>query len=133
MTWTTFHRRAEVLREVMSVLDAAADAGTDVLLPMDMPGVADCFGDELALLGALQLRWHTRLAGRIEAELDSSPHDPEVALGSAWRATSRELPGIRAVLDHYSARPLDDEMARAMATAARKEDDLMGRAPFAAA
>jgi len=62
MTWTTFHRRGEVLRTVID----AADARRDGLLPMDVPGVPETFGDELSLLGALQLRWHTRLSGRLD-------------------------------------------------------------------
>ena len=33
---------------------------------MDVEGVGEAFADELDLLGALQLRWHTRLAGHIE-------------------------------------------------------------------
>ena len=38
------------------------------------------------LLGALQLRWHTRLAGRIERGLDQEPHDPAAAIAVARRA-----------------------------------------------
>ena len=100
MTWTSFHHRAEVLREVI----AAVDARRDGLLPMDVPGVARAFGDEQTLLGALQLRWHTRLAGRIESELDVAPHDPESAIAAARRQTAREMPGVRAVLDRYGER-----------------------------
>ena len=61
MTWSTFHRRGEVLRGVID----AADTRRDGLLPTDVPGVPETFDDELALLGALQLRWHTRLSGRL--------------------------------------------------------------------
>ena len=68
---------------------AAADARRDGLLPMDVDGVAETFADELDLLGALQLRWHTRLAGRIERELmrpaDATSSD---AVVTAWRATA---------------------------------------------
>ena len=100
MTWTTFHRREDVLREVILAVDARRDG----LLPMDVPGVAPAFGDELTLLGALQMRWHTRLAGRIERELDLTPHDPESAIAAARRQTAREMPGVRAVLDRYGER-----------------------------
>src|SRR5687768_17251284 len=58
-TWTSHHRRGEVLRRVME----AADERRDGVLPTDVDGVAETFGDSLDLLGALQLRWHTRLAG----------------------------------------------------------------------
>ncbi len=100
MTWTTFHRRGDLLREVIAAVDARADGR----LPMDLPGVRAAFGDEPTLLGALQLRWHTRLAGRIERELDLAPHDPESAIAAARRQTARELPGVRAVLDRYGER-----------------------------
>ena len=48
----------EILRDVI----ATADRRRDGRLPLDVAGVAETFGDELTLLGALQLRWHTRLA-----------------------------------------------------------------------
>ena len=121
MTWTSFHRRGEVLRAVV----AAADARLDGLLPLDVEGVTEAFGDELGLLGALQLRWHTRLAGRIERELMSQPLDLEGAVVAAWQATAGELPGVRAVLDRYRAAPTSEEMARAMATATAKEHELL--------
>jgi hypothetical protein len=121
MSWTSFHRRGDVLRAVL----AAADARRDGALPMDVAGVRETFGDELALLGALSLRWHTRLAGHIEHEVMAHPSDAEEAVLGAWRATAAELPGVRAVLDHHRAAPLDDAMADAMATATRKERVLL--------
>ncbi len=117
MTWTTFHRRGEVLRTVID----AADARRDGLLPMDLPGVPETFGDELTLLGALQLRWHTRLSGQLERALMHQPLDTDAAAVAAWRATADELPGLRMVLEHYRAEPLDDRMAAALATSAGKE------------
>ena len=83
------------------------------------------FRDELTLLGALTLRWHTRLAGRIERELSTQPMDLEGAVIDAWRATADELPGVLAILDHYRAEPLDDAMATAMTTSAGKEHVLL--------
>ena len=61
MTWKSHHRRGDVLREVIRT----ADERLDGRLPLDVDGVADTFGDELTLLGALQLRWHTLLAGHV--------------------------------------------------------------------
>jgi len=107
MTWDAFHHRGDVLRAV----DAEADARRDGTLPMDLPGVAETFGDESALVTALQLRWHTRLAGRIEREVDRAPHDPEAAVAAARRQTARELPGVRAVLDRYGERQCRPEDA----------------------
>ena len=107
MTWTTYHRREDAMRDVIAAVDARADGR----LPMDLPGVAETFGDDKALLGALQLGWHTALGGRIERELDRAPHDPEGAIAAARRQTARELPGVRAVLDRYGERPCRPENA----------------------
>ncbi|GAB6985818.1 hypothetical protein [Nocardioides pyridinolyticus] len=121
MTWTSFHSRGEILRDVI----AAADERRDGLLPLDVPGVADVFEDDLELLGALQLRWHTRLAGRIERELVNQPMDLESAVVAAWHATADELPGVLAILDHERAEPRDAATADAMATSAAKERILL--------
>ena len=117
MTWKSFHRRGEVLHTVI----ATADDRQDGILPMDVAGVAETFGDELALLGALQLRWHTRLAGRIERELMNQPMDLEQAVVTAWQRTRDELPGARLIVDHYRSEPTDPAMAVAMATPTPKE------------
>lgn len=121
MTWTSYRNRGEILRTVI----ATADARRDGLLPWDVEGVAESFGDELTLLGALQLRWHTRLAGRIERELMARPMAFEAAVVDAWRATAAELPGIRAIVDHHRAEPLDEQMAAAMDKATAKERILL--------
>ena len=92
---------------------------------MDLPGVAETFGDELALLGALQLRWHTRLAGRIERELLAEPMELEDAVVAAWHATADELPGVRAILDRERTDPSTPAIAEAMAKAAAKEHVLL--------
>ena len=123
MTWKSFHNRGEILRTVI----ATADDRQDGILPMDVAGVAETFGDELALLGALQLRWHTRLAGRIEHEIMRHPDEQEAAAQDAWQQTAGELPGVRAIIDHYTEHPLDETMARATRVAAAKEQALLGR------
>lgn len=117
MTWNSFHHRGEILRTVI----ATADARRDGILPTDVAGVTETFGDDLTLLGVLQLRWHTRLSGRIERELMYQPLDLEQAVIDAWQATAAELPGIRAILDHHRAEPHDEAMAEAMGKAAAKE------------
>ena len=121
MTWNAFHSRGEILRTVT----AAADERLDGRLPMDVDGVQEAFDDELDLLGALQLKWHTRLAGRIDRALMSQPLDLEAAVIGAWHATAQELPGVRLVLDHHREHPLDAAVADAMATAAAKEQIML--------
>ncbi|MCL8025622.1 hypothetical protein [Nocardioides bruguierae] len=121
----TSHRRGEILRAVI----AAADHRCDGLLPTDVPGVRaathPAFADDLDLLGALQLRWHARLAGRIEREQSagrSAGHRTLAdAVVAAWRATADEMPGVRLVLDRAATAPTDERTAAAFARARAKE------------
>ena len=121
MTWTSFHNRGEILRSVI----ATAGVRRDGILPMDVSGVAETFGDELTLLAALQLKWHTRLAGHIERELVTQPLDLQGAVEVAWRNAADELPGVRKILDHYRSQPTNAAMASAMAKATAKEHILL--------
>jgi hypothetical protein len=130
MTWKSFHNRGEILRTVI----ATANVRRDGVLPMDVAGVAETFGDELSLLATLQLRWHTRLAGHIERELMNQPLDLPRAVEVAWGAAADDLPGIRRILDRYRAEPVDGAMAEAMRKATVKEHMLLatmaGKASF---
>jgi hypothetical protein len=121
MTWDAFHRRGEVLRNVLE----HAERHRDGRLPMELAGVAETFGDETTLLGALQLRWHTRLAGAIERELMAQPMDLETGVITAWRTAAGELAGLRAVIEAYAAEPVSEEMARMLDKAQRKDWTLM--------
>jgi hypothetical protein len=121
MTWSPYHHRGDVLR----VVTETADARRDGLLPMDVVGVRETFGDEVTLLGALQLRWHTRLSGHLERALLEQPEDLDAAVVTAWHATADDLPGTRLVLDHYRAAPRDEAMAFMLATSAAKERVLL--------
>ena len=121
MTWTSFHRRGDVLRDVI----AAADERRDGNLPSDVAGVSASFADDLDLLAALQLKWHTRLAGRIEREQMSQPMDLRAAVVSAWQRTADELSGIRAILDEQRLRPADEATAEVMRKSAAKEHVLL--------
>jgi hypothetical protein len=121
MTWKAFHNRGEVLR---SVIATAAVRG-DGVLPMDVEGVTEKFRDELDLLSALQLKWHTRLAGHVERQLMTQPMDLQTRVMLGWKAAADELPGVRLILDNYTANPLDDAMASAVAKAAAKEHQFL--------
>lgn len=121
MTWTSHHRRADVLREVIRT----ADHRLDGRLPLDVEGVTDTFGDDLTLLGALTLRWHTRLAGHIERELADQPLDLENAVALAWLNAAEDMPGTRAVIDHHVAHPTSPDMARALSVATEKEHEML--------
>lgn len=117
MTWNAFHHRGETLRQAVAIADARADG----VLPMDVAGVTDCFDDELDLLSAMMLKWHTRLAGNIERALGEQPLDLEAAVIEAWVQTRRALPGVRAVIDRAAALPADTEIAKAVARAQQRE------------
>ncbi len=121
MSWTTFHRRGEVLR----TLTSTADARRDGVVPMDVAGVRETFGDELSVIAALQLRWHTCLSGHLGQALMHQPTDLDDAVVVAWHSTADELPGTRMVLDRYRAEPLDDAMAGVLCTSAAKEHLLL--------
>ena len=121
MTWLAFHRRADVLRAVT----AEADRRLDGILPADVAGVSATFRDDLDLLGALQLRWYTRLSGALERSHASQPTDLDAAVRDAWVRTAEELPGIRAVLDAHAETPSTAEMARALERATAKEQVLL--------
>lgn len=121
MTWTAHYRRGEVLRDVLDAVDARMDG----VLPMDVPGVAETFDHDLDLLGALQLRWHTTLAGTLERTMSDQPDDLEAAVLTSWQAAERALPGVRRVLDHYTEHPTSPEMARALDVTRRKGWALM--------
>jgi uncharacterized protein YhdP len=114
-------RRATVLRDVID----AANTRRDGRLPTDVAGVAETFPEPFDLLAALQLRWHTRLAGAVEAALADQPMDLEHAVLCAWRRTARDLVGVRLVLDRHAEQPLDDTTAAALARARRKDWTLL--------
>ncbi|WP_240641306.1 hypothetical protein [Nocardioides ferulae] len=113
--------RGDTLRRVIAVADQRCDGR----LPRDVPGVAETFEDQLSLVGALQLRWHTRLSGRIERELMAQPLDLEDAVVAAWRGAAAEMPGVRAILDRQRSQPGDRATAAAMARATIKERTML--------
>ncbi|GAA4811117.1 hypothetical protein ACFQ0K_03725 [Nocardioides caeni] len=121
MTWKAFHNRGEILRAVI----ATSAVRRDGRLPMDLTGVSETFDDELDLLAALTLKWHTRLSGHIERMLAHQPMDLDEAVAIAWSNTAHELPGVRLIIDHYRDHPADESMAIAMAAATFKERHLL--------
>lgn len=124
MTWTAHHHRDDVIREIVEV----ANSRRDGVLPREIPGVSAYFADDLALVGALQLKWHTRLNGHIErAQLDN-PFDLEAAVITGWQNAYAELGGVRLVLDGFVADPASPEMAHSLKVANAKDWSLMAAA-----
>jgi hypothetical protein len=117
MTWDAHATRDTVLREVMTLADTRRDGH----LPWHGTGAERVFDSPADLLGALQMRWHTRLSGAIERELTEQPWDLGRAVVHAWRGLSADMPGVRAVLDAHADEP-------AMQRARRKEWTLLATA-----
>ena len=117
MTWNAFHHRGDVLRDVV----AEAEARRDGVLPTELPGVTETFGDAHHLVAALQLRWHTRLAGSIERALLDRPDDLAAAVVSGWRDAATELAGVRRILDAQRAEPASPETGETLERAHRKD------------
>ena len=117
MSWTAFHSRGETLRAVVDT----ANARRDGILPMQEPGVAEHFTDEVDLVGALLLKWHARLSGNIERALVREPMNLEAAVAAAWRTTAEQMYGVRLVIDRCVEQPATPEMAAAMNRARERE------------
>ncbi|GAA3809720.1 hypothetical protein [Nocardioides panacisoli] len=117
MTWKAFHSRGETLRSVIHT----ASVRRDGILPMDVDGVSETFRDELDLLSALQLKWHTRLSGHVDRLMITQPMDLQNKVTLAWKNAAEELPGVRMILDHYRDEPTSEAMAQAMRVATAKE------------
>ncbi|GGO93431.1 hypothetical protein GCM10011584_32110 [Nocardioides phosphati] len=120
MNWEAFHRRGDVLQAVIK----EADVRRDGELPMYVAGVEQVFRDELDLLGALSLRWHTRLSGHTETIAKEQPLDLEQATIEAWRGAADEIPGVRLVLDKALAEG-DDEVVEILERSREKERELL--------
>lgn len=121
MTWDAFHRRGEILRDLIATAGARRDGTLPHRLADGTELYPDLFDDELDLVGALLLTWHARLSGNIERELARQPMDLEAAVVRAWARTADEGTGVRLVLDQHIAHPLDARMGRALARARHKE------------
>ncbi len=120
MNWETFHRRGDVLHAVIKESDARCDGE----LPMYVAGVEQVFSDELDLLAALSLKWHTNLQGTLEKVYNDQPLDFEAAVISAWRDLATELPGIRRVLDKALASD-EAEIVEVLQKSQAKERELL--------
>ncbi|HNN47760.1 MAG TPA: hypothetical protein PKM12_02260 [Marmoricola sp.] len=117
MTWNNFHRRGETLR----IVEEVANQRVDAVLPTDVPGVSEHFYDDLDLIAALVLRWHTRLAGNVDRALVSQPWDLPTAVEQAWANTAQEMAGVRLIIDQYTQHPTDEDMGRALLKAELRE------------
>ncbi len=117
MTWNSFNRRGETLR----IVEETANRRVDAQLPTDVPGVSEHFHDDLDLVAALTLRWHTRLAGHVDRAFVSQPWDLPGAVENAWAETAMEMPGVRMIIDQYTQHPTSEDMGQALLKADLRE------------
>jgi hypothetical protein len=102
MTWDAYHRREAAMRSAIAVIDRRRDGR----LPWpELDAARLAFDTPTDLLLALQMRWHTRLAGHVDRLLAEQPMDLRAAVIEAWRAATVDLPGVRAVLDAHDDEP----------------------------
>ena len=106
MTWTTYHRREDAMRDVIAAVDARADGR----LPMDLPGVAETFGDDRPCSALSSCAgtpaWPAGSSASSTGAARSRGRDRRRA-----PADRRELPGVRAVLDRHGERQRRPENA----------------------
>ena len=117
MTRNAFHDRAETLRAVLVLADERRDGA----VPMDAPGVAENFADEVDLVASLLLTWRARLCANVERELSHEPMDLPGAVAAAWRDTAEQMPGFRLIADACADRPAETVMARLVLGAQERE------------
>jgi hypothetical protein len=115
------HRRAEVLGAVIR----AANLRQDGALPLDVPGVEATFEDVDDLVGALLLRWHTRLAAELERAMFSEPLDLEAAVVHGWCAARDALPGVRRILDELTEQRISPQLSGKLRVTAHKDWAMM--------
>jgi len=133
MTWDAFHRREAVTQAAMELAEQRRDGA---LAWAELPEAEAAFGSQERLLQALQMRWHTRLAGAIEHELTKEPVDLEAGVVHAWRRCAARMPGLRALLDAHAgpaAGPDAGIDTGPLRTARRKEWMLLASASGVAA
>ncbi len=111
-----YRQRYRVLQASIEEMDRRCDGA----IPSRVPGLWEAFEDDVDLVGALQMRWYTRLSGRIEVQQLRLP-DHDQAVVSAWRLTQAELPGVRMVIDRLIESPTSPRMGLMLAKARRNE------------
>ncbi|WP_125224910.1 hypothetical protein [Mycolicibacter terrae] len=120
MTWNQFHQRMAFMADL---IDRAAEAPDSALhFNSNAPDIERLFGSEEGLLLALQQRWMTALA----AKLDQAHYDG-VPAELARAELAAQQPGLRALLDAAAARSV---RVRALQHREPRLEELFDGVPF---
>ncbi|MCL3818058.1 hypothetical protein [Aeromicrobium wangtongii] len=104
MTWDAYHRRKDVLRQMLAIADHQREITLGELLD-SVEGGRDAFPTEIDALFDLQMMWFQRLSGHMEQILSQGTESPDLVPVTAWVGTAAELPGARALLDAHRDEP----------------------------
>jgi hypothetical protein len=105
MTWDAYHRRKEVLREMLEVADRHPETITLTDLLDTVDGGREAFSNETELLFDIQMTWFQRLSGQLDRLVSESVDTPDIMAITAWVNAASEMPGARALLDANSDTP----------------------------
>lgn len=120
MTWDAYHRRKNIVTDVLAIADADATVTLDAALDA-VPGSRDVYPDAHLLLLDVQLRWASALSARLDQLVGEGDDTPEIGVVNAWVDTAAGLPGARRLLDRHRGTPV-------LAKAVAKENELLARA-----
>jgi hypothetical protein len=118
MTWDAYHRRKDLLREMLTLADLDHDLTLTDLLDVVDPQ-RSVLEDETAALFEIQMAWFQRLSGHIDRLTTEGAETPEMVAVAAWAAAASDLPRARALLDAHRDAP-------ALAKAFAKERAFIG-------
>jgi len=104
MTWDAYHRRKDILREMLAIADRRRDVTLTHLLDT-VEGAHEAFPADTDLLFELQMTWFQRLAGQMDRLLAEGVESPELVPVTAWVNAAADLPGARALLDAHRDEP----------------------------
>lgn len=125
MTWDAYHRRKNVLREMLAIADRQRDI-TLADLRATVDNAREAFPTETDLLFELQMTWFQRLSGHLDRLVAAGGSSPAIVPVTAWVSAAADLPGARALLDAHRDEP-------ALRTAIAKEQSYLASASGVAA
>ena len=126
MTWDAYHRRKNVLREMLAIADRRPGTTLTELLD-SVVGAREAFPTDVDALFDVQMTWFQRLSGQMDRLLSGEHESPDLVPVTAWVTTAAELPGARALLDAHRDEPaLRTAFAKELAYLAMSAGSVVG-------